>query len=162
MKQHLTLPYSNESKWNDCTNEPTHPNPVATTNVGFTSSPWKKLWVLFFRQSPRLSWLWKATTNRGAEIFWELFVDFGNYVFQYFFHGFNWRWKRFRWGWAGPAKRVGLKKKTVEGVWGRARSLPPKFGRPCVRNFLSIPRKIFLCPSIHMFLCLVFIRVLGP
>ena len=88
--------------------------------------------------------------------FWEL-------CFSIFFSWFQLEVETFQVGVGWPCKKGRpSKKKTVEGVWGRARSLPPKFGRPCVRNFLSIPKKKILCPSIHMFLCLVFIRVLGP
>ena len=77
----------------------------------------------------------------GAEIFWELF----------FFYGFNWRWRRFRWGWAVPAEEVGLKKKQLEGGWGgRAQRLPPR----CIRRTCCVIRlrfAWFLEPWVHNF-----------
>ena len=47
----------------------------------------------------------------------------GNY---FFFYGFNWRWKRFRWGWAVPAEEVGLKKNSWRGVGGEGTAPPPQ------------------------------------
>ena len=50
------------------------------------------------------------------------FFNFGNY---FVFYGFNWRWRRFDWGWAVPAEEVGLKKKQLDGGWGGGRSASP-------------------------------------
>ena len=99
-----------------------------------------------------------------------------------FFYGFNWRWRRFDWGWAVPAEGVGLKKKQLEGGWGGGRSpqmhsqnmlgdLPPvrRIFWPC-HNLSSVHRKhlvpldsFFFVSCVHKrFWALRFISILGP
>lgn len=104
--------------------------------------------------------------HKGAELFWELYYIFlfGNHSF---FYGFNWRWRRF----TDPAKEVGLWEKQLEGAGqkgGRASVIRLRFVEfrgPCVHKCLSVRRKTscalrFIC--FWLFLCLVFINVLGP
>ena len=66
-----------------------------------------------------------------------------------FFYGFNWRWRRFDWGWAVPAEGVGLKKKQLEGGWGGGRS--PQMHSQNMLGDLPPVRRIFLALSQFVF-----------
>ncbi len=81
------------------------------------------------------------------------------------------------WVFSDPAKEVGLNKNSWRGVGWEGAAPPPKcirrtccvirlrfveFCEPCVHIFFVGSQKNILCPSIHMFWCLVFIKVLGP
>ena len=67
----------------------------------------------------------KLKLLQGAEMFGELCsFNLGNPCFSsLFFYGFNWMWKRFRWG---RAEEVSLKNKQLEGGWGGGRSASPQ------------------------------------
>ena len=63
----------------------------------------------------------KSQVKKGAEIFGEVFLFWE----LFFFYGFNWRRRGFRWGRADPAEEVGLKKDSWRGVGGGGRSASP-------------------------------------